>query len=483
MATPARSARPRIPRAALGLGLATTMALAVLVPASGSSHREAPLITEDPAADNTDVYAFVSPDDPDSTTLISNFTGFQEPGGGPNYFKFGDDVLYKIHIDNDGDAVEDITYEFRFSTTTVDPDNYLYATGPIESIESDAWNRPQTYTVTKVENGRRTVIGSDLLSPPNNVGPRSTPDYESLAAEAVHSVQGGGSVFAGQRDDGFFVDIASIFDLGTLRPFQEGHAVPGDTPESNTNTAGIDTFAGYNVNSIALEVPTSELTDGEDVIGVWSTASRRKVRVFAQNSSATPVHRGRWVQVSRLGQPLINEAVVPLRFKDVFNTLTPAQDADVFPTLSAPNSGSTNGPIPLVTDPILGEQIAALYDIAVPCTTDNPCDSDFRDDLVEVFLTGIDGVNQPANVRPAEVLRLNTAVAESGFPNGRVVGDDVVDTALQVVAGALRDDAPPEAELLTDGVDGSDVPFADGFPYLGTPHQGYEIDNPARVSP
>jgi hypothetical protein len=476
------SPRSWAPRAALGLGLGTTMVLALLVPASGSSHREAPLITEDPAADNTDVYAFVSPVDPDSTTLISNFTGFQEPGGGPNYFKFGDDVLYEIHVDNDGDAVEDITYEFRFSTTTVDPDNYLYATGPIESIESAAWNRPQTYTVTKVEDGRRSVVGSDLLSPPNNVGPRSTPDYEALADEAVHSLSGGGKVFAGQRDEGFYVDIAAIFDLGTLRPFQAGHAVAGETAESNQNAAGIDTFAGYNVNSIALEVPTSELTTGgEDVIGVWSTASRRKVRVFAQNSSANPVHRGRWVQVSRLGQPLVNEVVVPLRFKDVFNTLSPSQDLDVFPTLDAPNAGSDNGDIPLVTDPILGEQIAALYGIDVPCTGPDPdCQ---RDDLVEVFLTGLEGVNQPANVRPAEVLRLNTAVPDSGFPNGRLVGDDVVDTALQVVAGALRDDAPPEAAALTDGVDGNDVPYLGGFPYLGTPHQGYELDNPARVTP
>lgn len=188
--------------------------------------------------------------------------------------------------------------------------------------------------------------------------------------------------------------------------------------------------------------------------------------------------RGRWVQVSRLGNPLVNEVVVPLRYKDTFNTLHPVQDADVFPTLQAANTGSTNGDIPLVTDPILAEQIAALYGIAVPCTGADPgCQ---RDDLVSVFLTGIEGVNQPANVRPAEMLRLNTAVA-SGFPNGRLVSDDVVDAALQVVAGSLRDDAPPEAEALTDGVDGNDAAFLTSFPYLATPHQGYELNNPARV--
>jgi hypothetical protein len=507
MTTTDRTRRPKVRRIALAGGLSGAVVLAMLIPAQGSSHREAPLIAEDPAADNTDVYAFVSPDDPDSVTLISNFTGFQEPGGGPNYFKFGDDVLYEIHVDNDGDAVEDITYEFRFSTTTVNPDTYLYANNaPIESIESDAWNRPQTYTVTKVEDGQRSVVGSDLLTPPNNVGPRSTPDYESLAAEAVHDL-GSGQVFAGQRDEGFYIDIASIFDLGTLRPFQQLHAVEGDSAGSNEAAEGIDTFAGYNVNSIALEIPTDELTYGdEDVIGVWSTASRRKVRVFSQNSSANPVDRGRWVQVSRLGHPLINELVVPLRFKDVFNTLQPQQDATVFPTLEAPDAvgdgvGATNGDIPLVTDPILAEQIAALYGIEVPCTSgDSDADQqdceDGRTELTSVFLTGLEDLNQPANVVPAEMLRLNTSIAPSddpdrlgvvggdtaGFPNGRRVGDDVVDISLKVVAGVLRDDAPPEAEQLTDGVTGNDRDYLDGFPYLGTPHEGYELDNPARVT-
>ncbi len=169
-------------RALLALGLAGVLALGLLVPADASSHREAPMIAEDPAADNTDLYAFVPPDDPDSVTLIANWSGFQEPGGGPNYFKFGDDVLYEINVDNDGDAVEDVTYQFRFSTTTVDPNSFLYATGPITSIEDTTWNRPQTYTITKVEDGASTALGSGLLTPPSNAGPRSTPDYESLAA-------------------------------------------------------------------------------------------------------------------------------------------------------------------------------------------------------------------------------------------------------------------------------------------------------------
>lgn len=462
----------------------SALVAASLLGADASSHREAPLITEDPVADNTDLYAYVAPDAPNSVTFITNFQGFQEPGGGPNYFRFGDDVLYELHVDNDADATADVTYEFRFTTTTVDPNTYQYTTGPVSNISDDAWNRPQTYSVYKVEDGNRTKIASDVLTPPANVGPRSTPNYEALAQQAVHSLDGGGKVFAGQRDEGFYVDIAAIFDLGGLRPFNDAHAIPLPVED------GVDTFAGYNVQSIALQVPKSEVVADDDVIGVWSTSSRRKVRVFAQDSSASPVHRGKWVQVSRLGNPLVNEVVVPLKAKDVFNTLQPAQDADVFPTLDAPPL-STDGSIPLVTDPILAEQITALYGIETP---DAP-----RDDLVSVFLTGVDGLNKPSGeVRPAEVLRLNTAVAptafgsqdplgvlagdNAGFPNGRRVGDDVTDIALRAVAGVLVDgfDQSPN-NALSDGVQDNDVPYLQTFPYLGTPHQGYELDNPARV--
>ncbi|CAN5914793.1 DUF4331 domain-containing protein [soil metagenome] len=463
----------------LVLGLAFALAASLVVSATASSHREAPLITEDPVADNTDVYAYVAPDAPNSVTLISNFQGFQEPGGGPNWFKFGDDVLYDIHVDNDGDAAANITYQFRFNTKTVNPNTYQYNTGPITNITDKTWNRPQTYTVYKVENGKRTTIANNKLTPPANIGPRSTPNYEALASQAVHSLDGGGKVFAGQRDEGFYADIASIFDLGGLRPLNQAHAIP------LPNEDGVDTFAGYNVQSIALQVPKADLVDDDKVIGVWSTSSRRKVRVFAKDSSATPVHAGKWIQVSRLGQPLINEVVVPLAYKDVFNTLKPSQDADVFPTLSAPPL-STVGDIPLVTDPILAEQIKALYGDDAGNVPDAP-----RNKLVEVFLTGLEGLNQQQNVRPAEILRLNTGIApnanpkslgaladdNAGFPNGRRVGDDVIDIALQTVAGELEGN--PNG--ITDGVDGNDVDYLATFPYLGTPHEGYELDNPARV--
>ncbi|CAN5914712.1 DUF4331 domain-containing protein [soil metagenome] len=486
-------------RLLLALGLVAAMVVSGTAGVDASSHREAPLITEDPVADNTDVYAYVAPDAADSVTLISNFQGFQEPGGGPNYFRFGDDVLYEIHIDNDGDAEADVTYQFRFNTKTVDPNTYQYNTGPITNITDETWNRPQTYSVYRIKDGRRRKIARNKLTPPVNIGPRSTPNYEQLAGQAVHNLRGGGKVFAGQRDEGFYADIASIFDLGGLRPLNPAHVIPLEAAD------GVDTFAGYNVQSIALQVPKSDLLDThrkrhhrskkayqktgnakDPVIGVWSTSSRRRVRVFAGRSGARPVHLGRWVQVSRLGNPLVNEVVVPLKAKDTFNSLEPSQDADVFPTLSAPPL-STEGDIPLVTDPILGEQIEALYGVSVP---DAP-----RDDLVQVFLTGVPDLNMPANVRPAELLRLNTDIDPvgpgdegystlgvlggdtAGHPNGRRVGDDVIDIALQAVAGELAGN-PND---ITDGVDGNDKPYLDTFPYLGTPHQGYELNNPDRV--
>ncbi len=439
------------------------------------------MTAEDPVADNTDVYAFVPPDDPDTATLIANWNGFQEPGGGPNYFKFGDDVLYEIKVDNDGDAVEDVTYGFRFSTTTVDPNSFLYATGPITSIDDDTWNRPQRYTVLR--NG--DPIASNLLTPPANVGPRSTPDYPSLAAEAIHDLPGGGQVFAGQRDEGFYVDIASIFDLGGLRPLNSAHAIP------LSDASGIDTFAGYNVQSIALQVPTEDLVEGDDpVIGVWATASRQASRTLSTGAPST--FSGDWVQVSRLGNPLVNEVVVPLGAKDAFNGLEPSQDATVFPTLSAPPL-STEGDIPLVTDPILAGLVEQLYGVEVPPAP--------RADLVSIFLTGIADVNQPATVQPAELLRLNTSVDPTafadqdrlgllagqadGFPNGRRVGDDVVDIALRAVAGGTPftpdfNVAPNNA--LTDGANQNDRPYLTSFPYLATPHAGYDLNNPARVT-
>ncbi|CAN5684809.1 DUF4331 domain-containing protein [soil metagenome] len=466
-------------RALLAGGLGSTLALSTLVSADASSHREAPLISKDPVADNTDVYAFVDPDDSGMVNLISNFHGFQEPGGGPNYFEFGDDVLYEIKVDNNGDAVEDVTYEFRFTTNTVEPDTFLYATGAIDTVDDEDWNRPQEYTVTKVENGSSDMVASGLRAAPANVGPRSTPNYESLAQTAVHDLTGGGQVFAGQREEGFYADIASIFDLGALRPFLK-------YPDGKQ---GVDTFAGYNVQSIALQVPVKELTQGEEpVIGVWSTASRQATKVFSAGAQA---NSGSWGQVSRLGSPLVNEVVIPLRLKDAVNSLEPKDDAKTLTGQKAPPF-STDGTIPLLQDPILGFYIQQIYGLEIP-------DAE-RTDLISIFLTGIEGLNQPANVQPAEMLRLNTSTEATafkkrdrlgllagqpdGFPNGRRVGDDVIDLALRAVAGGtpLTPDfnkAPNNA--LGDGVDSNDRPYLEDFPYLATPHQGTDLRNPRRV--
>ena len=476
-------------RLLVAAGLAGVLTLALLTTADAASHREAPLIMEDPVADNTDVYAFVSPDKPTHTTLQANFVPFQEPGGGPNYFRFGEDVLYEIKVDNDADAVEDVSYQFRFRNDIQDPNNYLYATGPIESLEDQDYNFRQSMDVFVVRNGERTRIGSDLTLPPVNAGPRSTPNYNELAAEGVHDLAGGVKVFAGQRDDGFYADIASIFDLGGLRPFNEAHAVEQPTAD------GIDTFAGYNVHNISIQVPTATLTKGDNPnIGVYSTASRRKVRVFQQNDSSKAANRGRWIQVSRLGMPLVNEVVLPLAVKDVFNGLDPANDAAALSGLETPSDthgAATKGPIPLVTDPILAAQIKALYGVDVPPAP--------RDDLVAVFLTGVEGLNQTEGGQPSEMLRLNTSIEpkasladgdslgviagdNAGFPNGRRPGDDVIDASLRVVAGVLVDGFNKEPNnQLTDGVQNNDKPFLEAFPYLATPHQGYDLNNPARV--
>src|SRR5262249_1148027 len=213
------------PLALVGLGIALALAPQA---ATASSHREAPLISEDPSADNTDVYVFVSPDRPDTVTFVANYVPLEEPAGGPNFNKFGDDVLYAINVDNDGDGEEDLSYRFRFRTTIRNPGTFLSNPRPIASLGDPNWNMPQTYSVTRVEHGTATVLGTGIPTPPVNVGPRSTPQYEALAAAAVTDLPGGIKVFAGQRDDPFFVDLGSIFDLARLPPFHRAHLIPPD---------------------------------------------------------------------------------------------------------------------------------------------------------------------------------------------------------------------------------------------------------------
>ena len=438
------------------------MAVSGLVIGGASSHREAPLISEDPVADNTDTYAFVSPDNPDTVTLVANWIPFELPAGGPNFNKFGDDVLYKINVDNDGDATADVVYEWRFKTTVANPNTFLYNTGPVESFDDEDLNVKQTYTLTEVRDGERTKLVRNAPVAPANIGPRSTPNYDQLAAEATVEAGEGAQAFAGPRDDPFFVDLGAVFDLLGNRPLNEAHVAP------LPSAPGQDDLAGFNVHSVVLQVPTDSLVDGDPVIGVWSTTERRTDRVFGDGKIE---NSGDFTQVSRLGMPLVNEVVAPLGAKDAFNASKPADDAQF---------------LPAVEEPEVSALIPQLYPgVTVP---EGP-----REDIVSIFLTGIPDVNQPADVTPSEMIRLNTSIAPTaldqqdrlgllagqndGFPNGRRLVDDVYDVELRALAGGTPftpefDRAPNNA--LTDGVDTNDLPFLASFPYLASPHQGYD---------
>jgi Domain of unknown function (DUF4331) len=458
-----------------------------------SSHREAPGISKDPVADSTDLYAFVSPDKPGTITLIANYVPLESPAGGPNFYEFGDDVLYTIHIDNDGDGQADVSYQFRFNTTVADEDTFLYNTGPIQSLSSPNWNRRQFYSVTRDPNGRNEVLGRGLACPPCNIGPLSTPDYPALASEAVHDLGGGVKVFAGQRAEGFYVDLGSIFDLGDLRPFASDHDHYG-LPNYPTNGPGVNATKNLNVHSIALQVPIADLTrggwhgssvtDARAVIGVWTTASRQRVRLY-DTDRAEYVSSGPFTQVSRLGNPLFNEVIVPMGKKDYWNTQPPAHDKQF---------------ASYVAHPGLAELLPALYPGVFPNLAALNNSGKARADLEAILLTGIPtgiipGFQNYTGSTQADQLRLNTAIRPSsspsiygllgndaaGFPNGRRVFDDVVAIELRALAGvtyALVDKSyTPDgaASEVTDGLTPSDlnVPYLTEFPYLGVPHSGF----------
>ncbi len=455
-----------------------------------SSHREAPEISKDPVADSTDVYAFVSPDKPDTVTLIANYIPLQGPAGGPNFYEFGDDVLYEIHIDNNGDGHADISYQFRFTTQVLDPDTFLYNTGPIESLNSPTWNRRQTYDVTVSSGFSGRTIGRGLACPPCNIGPLSTPNYPALAAQAMHSLGDGITVFAGQRAEGFYVDLGSIFDLANLRPFENLHAQYGLNVFSGP-AAGVNATNHLNVHSITIQVPISSLTrKGHPSIGVWTTASRQRVRVWDADNGEN-IDSGPFRQVSRLGNPLVNEVINPLGKKDQWNSLPPSDDK-LFAGY--------------VTQPGLAALLPVLYPGVFPNLAALVAAKKPRADLEAILHTGI-----PAGIIPgyqnftgpvlADKLRLNTSIRPTpankqsiygllggdagGFPNGRRVTDDVVAIELRAIAGVtyplIDKKFVPDAAagLLTDGLTPASVSaaFLPQFPYLGVPYSGY--DNPS----
>jgi hypothetical protein len=456
-----------------------------------SSHREAPEISKDPVADNTDVYAFVSPDRPDTATLIANYIPLQLPYGGPNFYEFGDEVLYEIHIANRGHARPDITYQFRFETKVRNPDSFLYNTGPITSIRDHAWNRPQFYSVVRRRGEHAQLLGAGLATPPVNIGPRSTPDYAAtFTSAAVHDLPGGRRVFAGQRAEGFFVDLGAIFDLGTLRPFQHLHLIP------SADAMGVNGSQGVNVHTIALQVPLTDLTrDGrrptdaaaaESVIGVWASASRRKARVLDDHTGERAEH-GPFRQVSRLANPLFNEVIVPMGDKDRWNHVGPDRDQAF---------------AHYVLHPELARLLPVLYPGVFPHLAAYPKP---RADLAAVLLTGIPagvvpGFQNFTGPTPADLLRLNLAISPTapakadplgliggdlaGFPNGRRLLDDVVTIELRAIAGAtipLVDSGfvpDAAATAVTDGVRNTNSRFLASFPYLGTPAGGYQTTPP-----
>jgi hypothetical protein len=476
-----------------------------------SSHREAPEISKDPVADSTDLYAFVSPDAPDTVTLIANYVPLQGPAGGPNFYEFGDDVLYEIHIDNDADARVDISFEFRFTTVIEVGGTFLYNVGPITSLDASTWNRRQFYTLTRVDwdqkrghdrhydhpHGKRTVLATDVPCPPCNVGPRSTPNYADLANAAIRSLPGGAKVFAGQRAEGFYVDLGSIFDLAALRPIQSLHLLP--VPGS---ALGVNATKDLNVHTIALQVPKTQLTrdniDPTDVaspfsvLGVWTTASRQRVRFRHASSPRNPASVGPWTQVSRLGNPLFNEVLVPMERKDDWNADPPTDDSEY-----------ADG----VLHPELAKLLPVLYPTAFPNLKTLVDSGKPRADLAAILLTGI-----PPGLLPfqnftgstqADLLRLNMAIPPSpapnnigliggdaaGFPNGRRLADDVVTIELRAIAGAayplIDPTFTPDAAVgaVTQGLTASDTDqaakgtehYLPVFPYLGHPHSGYDV--------
>src|SRR5580704_8723245 len=454
-----------------------------------SSHREAPGISKDPVADSTDLYAFTSPDHPETVTLIANYIPLEGPDGGPNFYNFGDDVLYEITVTNGGSGDDAITYQFKFTTEFTDPNTFLYNTGPITSLTSSSWNVRQHYSVTRIKGGHAEVLASRLACPPVNVGVRSTPNYGALAAAAVHRLDGGW-VFAGQRREGFYVDLGSIFDLGVLRPFQNAHLIPLPA------VGGVDSTKALNVHTIAIQVPKTQLTKGgemptdptpaDSVIGVYTTASRRKSTILEHGGTTD---MGPWVQVSRLGMPLINEVVIPIGKKDFWNSTEPQHDAQFVANYAHP-------------------ELAGLLPVLYPGVFPNlKAYTKARVDLEAILLTGIpsgiiSGFQNNTGSTPADLLRLNMAIAPAskpningilggdlaGFPNGRRVFDDMATIEIRAIAGVTI--PLVDHSFTPDGAAGavsdfSAAQFSSGavpgngrymstFPYLGTPLNGFD---------
>jgi hypothetical protein len=425
--------------ACLGVAAAAALAAALATgPGNGSasSHREAPLIAEDPSADGTDLYAFRSQDRPGYLTVIGNWIPAEDTAAGPNYYRFSDNARYSVRLDLNGDAQADLTYQFAFKSPAQPDDSFL-------------WDTTQTFQVMKeVANKPGVVLRGGLVTPPNNVGPRTTPNVKKLAEDAVYDLSDGTRVFAGQREDPFFADIGAIFDLLAIR---KGTGAEG---------GGRDFFAKYGTHTIALQIPIASLNAKGGIAGIWSTTERPRVRVNDGGPDSAD-----YVQVSRLGNPLVNEVIIPTAKKDSWNRSRPHTDSQF---------------AQYYTSPILAKVINALYGLGVQETN--------RTDLVAVLLTGVPGLNFSGPTQ-ADMLRINLSIAPTaavgagnrlgvvggdlaGWPNGRRLEDDVVDIAERAVGGVLIGKNLP----LGDGVNANDVPFSTTFPYVAEAPSGF--DNP-----
>ena len=451
-----------------------------------SSHREAPEISQDPVADNTDTYAFVSPDNPKTVTIITNYLPAEVPAGGPTFFEFGNDVQYSIYIDNDRDGLPEIEYEFTFESRIFNPNTFLYNNGQILSLTDKNWSKRQFFDVTRTDGDGTKRLGEDLACPPCNIGPRSTPNYEKLEQEAIHELSGGHKVFAGQRRDPFFVDIGSIFDLADLRPIEELHLI------KTMKAPGVDTLQTLNCHSIVLQVPISALTangstpkdmsDRDAVLGIWGAANRRKTRI-RDDANDERGEAGPWVQVSRLGNPLFNEVLVPMARKDEWNARDPHGDKAFLAGVQHPELAK-------LLAFLYPKQFENLEGLTAP-----------REDLVAVFLSGfpagvVDGFQSASKKGVfADMLRLNVAVPPAkspkplgflegdlaGFPNGRRVADDITNIELKAVAGAtyplVEPKYKPDAAVgaVEQGISPGAGRSQETFPYVTTPHDGFDF--------
>jgi len=499
---------------------------------AASSHREAPLISQDQFADNTDTYVFVSPANKNNLVLAASWIPFEGPEGGPNYFEWGKDVTYNLYVDNDGDALADFTYQLTSRVEVAYPNTFLYNVAPLSAPSDDDWNRRQYITLKELrEDGTTITLVNDKLTTPVNIGNKSTPNFKSLSNKARFRVSSRGdriNVYAGQTDDAFWVDL-QIFDLLTLR----GQAPPIGYDKGN-NTP-VDSVSGFNVHSLVIELPINRLkANGDPVLGVWATSQRPKSRVLNSDGLGSLENSGDAVQVSRLGMPLVNEVVLPYALKDAFNSIPPSADVQIYIDALL---GSGVGDLlqRSVEDPEIGRLLCALYGVPLPGDADDNCSTEVdtttprsgRGDIFDIFLTGMVlaneftiqtkngpvtlptgfNVNRPANpnivggVVPAEMIRINTNIKGDlcsptpsrlgilggdacGFPNGRRLTDDTVEIELLAVAGAayeVLDDRdasftfnPAFIAVLDDGVDTNDVPFRSSFPFMALAQSGQE---------